>query len=299
MSRNRVLFTGSSGFIGRIIIPKLPEHDIFTLGRSKSNTIRLDLATQIPSLDETNIVFHAAGKAHVVPKTRKDRNKFYDVNINGAVNLLKGLSSLHNPPELIINLSTVAVYGLNEGELIDEQQPINPNTPYGESKAKAEELFLEWGRQNGVAIVNARLPLVSGIDPPGNLGFMLKAIDKGKYFRIGSGRIRKSILWAGDLASLVGLRNTPSGNYNLTDGYHPEIREIEDWIGKQLNKNVRTLPVWFIKSAAQLGDIIPNFPLNNDRFKKLVSPLTFSSTRAEEMLGWNPRPVLTTKLIED
>ena len=296
---NTTVLSGAGGFIGRNVLPLLSEQEVITIGRSPNMKLRVNLSKEIPPLEKASVVLHAAGRAHLVPKTIKDRDAFYDVNVNGALNLLTGLSSLNNPPELIINLSTVAVYGLSEGERISEEEPVNPNSPYSESKAKAEELFLDWGKKNGVIVINARLPLVSGINPPGNLGFMLSAISRGMYFRIGSGRVRKSILWAGDLAHLVELKNIPSGNYNLTDGQHPEMREIEDWIGKQVNRNVRALPEWLIKSAAKMGDVIPGFPLNHDRFQKLVSPLTFSSAKAEKALGWTPTPVLRTKIIED
>jgi hypothetical protein len=38
------------------------------------------------------------------------------------------------------------------------------------------------------------LPLLVGENPRGNLGVMMRAIDKGYYFNIGGGKARKSMV---------------------------------------------------------------------------------------------------------
>jgi hypothetical protein len=42
-----------------------------------------------------------------------------------------------------------------------------------------------------------------------------------------------------------------------------------------------------------LGDLLGNnSPVNSNKFKKIISDLTFDDSRAREAFGWNPTPVL-------
>ena len=85
-------------------------------------------------------VIHLAGKAHIVPRTNEEIKTFYDVNYQGTVNLCKSLE-LVGIPKSFIFVSTVAVYGCEEGENIDETHPLNGTTPYAKSKIMAEKFL--------------------------------------------------------------------------------------------------------------------------------------------------------------
>lgn len=52
--------------------------------------ISVNIAKEVPELHERyDIVLHAAGKAHSIPKTDAERQAFFDVNLQGTKNLVR------------------------------------------------------------------------------------------------------------------------------------------------------------------------------------------------------------------
>ncbi|MFZ2904635.1 MAG: NAD-dependent epimerase/dehydratase family protein [Cyclobacteriaceae bacterium] len=290
------LLTGGSGFLGKIIRKALSQnYTICTLGRSSEAEINCNLSNEVPRLETLSIkaVIHAAGKAHVIPKNKQEVEEFELVNFNGTVNLTRGLIVMNQLPSSLIFISTVAVYGVEEGFNIDEKHPLKGETPYARSKIKAEEFLIHWCNENKIRLTILRLPLVVGENPPGNLGSILRWMRRGLYIGIGNGNARRSMVLAEDVGNFIPSVSKIGGLYNLTDGYNPSIKEIEHAIASELNlsKPLR-LPEGVINVAARIGDVIGSWvPLNSVRLRKLTSSLIFSDSKARE-IGWNPRPVI-------
>jgi nucleoside-diphosphate-sugar epimerase len=299
------LITGGSGFLGRYINEFFAQSGwrITNVGRSAQlgkDTVSADLSKEIPKLPDLkyDIVVHAAGKAHVVPRTEEEKQDFYRVNVQGTKNLLAALETCGALPKAIVFISTVSVYGLDKGENIQENHPLNATEPYGLSKIEAENILLEWGRAKGVTIGILRLPLNACVNPPGNLGSMLKGIRSGRYFRIGRGNAKKSIVLASDVARVIPVAAEKGGIYNLTDGYDPSFAELENAMTDALGlPKVKTLPYFVAASAALAGSILESItgkqmPFSKRLLGKVTSSLTFSGEKAEKELGWKPEPVL-------
>jgi nucleoside-diphosphate-sugar epimerase len=175
---------------------------------------------------------------------------------------------------------------------IDESRPLNGDSPYAKSKIEAENLILNWGVQNQVNVLILRLPLIVGSNPPGNLGAMIKTIRSGFYRRIGEGSAKKSMVLAQDIARALPEWVNKKGTYNLTDGVHPSMAQLDGALAQKLGKKVKKVPVWPLSVIAKLGDLIPGFPLNTYRLGKLSKSLTFSDSKANTELNWSPRSVL-------
>lgn len=288
----RVLLTGASGFLGNYLIAGL-RSPVVTLGRGKQNDIICDLSSQIPIIPQVEMVIHNAGLAHRVPKTPEDERNFYQTNLFGTKNLLTALVNSKVKPLAIVYISTVAVYGLEKGEMITEKFLPNPKTPYAKSKYEAELLLRDWAEKQQTNLTILRLPLVAGASAtPGNLGAMIKAIKSGYYFRIGTGLNRKSMVLAQDIADLIPTLQNYSGTYNLTDGYNPTLAELEDYLASNFSRKIRTINPKILNTLCKVGNRFSGFPINSYRVAKLSETLTFDDSKAKLEIGWNPRPVI-------
>ncbi|OYU96735.1 MAG: UDP-galactose-4-epimerase [Bacteroidetes bacterium B1(2017)] len=290
----KTLLTGGSGFLGKYLYTSLSQKgEVLKLGRDHNSEIKCDLAFEEPKLNfPFDMIVHSAGLAHRIPKTKSEIQQFYSVNFTGTVNLCHALEMGEKLPNTFIFISTIAVYGKDEGMDISEHAPLLGNSPYSLSKIKAEEFLINWATQLGVNLVILRLPLIAGPNPPGNLGKMIKAIKFGYYLRIGKGNARKSVVLASDVANLVSTLYGKTGVFNLTDGIHPTFNEIEHYLAKKYRKSVWTIPLWLAKLIAIPGDILPFYPLNTNKLRKITFSLTFSDQKARAELNWNPRSVI-------
>jgi nucleoside-diphosphate-sugar epimerase len=288
-----IIVTGSSGFLGNIILNHFKNEKTLTIGR-KNAAILCDLKSQIPKLPHCNLIIHTAGKAHIVPKTEAEKKDFFNVNVIGTKNLLKGLELAPFLPKCFVFISSIAVYGLDKGTVISENHPLNAKDPYGLSKIQAEEIITNWCKKKNILCTILRLPLLLGENPPGNLGAMIKGIQKGYYMNIAGGLARKSMVMAEDVAKFIISASEIGGIYNLTDGYHPNFRELSEHVALQLGKKPPySLPNFIAKGLAKTGDIIGNkFPFNSYKLSKIQADLTFDDSKAREAFGWKPEQVL-------
>ena len=289
-----VLLTGATGFLGKSIQVVLSrENSLFSLSRTDGD-YKLTIENEIPNFNQAfDLVIHAAGKAHSVPKTQEEKKQFYDVNVLGTQNLLKGLEEV-GVPEQFVFISSVSVYGQEFGKNINEKHKLEAKDPYGLSKIEAETLVMEWCKKHNVVCTILRLPLLVGANPPGNLGAMLRAIDKGYYFNIGGGKARKSMVLAEDVAAFISKVAAIGGTYNLTDGIHPDFKKLSVAISKSKNRKAPfNLPLFVAKLMGYVGDLLGNkAPINSLKLKKITSDLTFDDSKARQIVGWEPQGVL-------
>jgi len=289
----KILLTGASGFFGRIIFKVLDQNSITTLSRSNAN-INFDLGNGVPVLPLVDVVIHAAGKAHMIPLTDDEGQDFFKVNVDGTRNLLLGLEQLPTLPKSFVFISSVSVYGRENGHLIQENSPLLATDPYGLSKIQTESLVCEWCEKNNIKCAILRLPLIIGPNAPGNLNAMINGIKKGLYFNINRGKTRKSMVVAIDVARIIPKAAQLGGTFNLTDRHHPSFFELSRIISSKLGKRQpMSIPTFFAKILAKFGDVIgPKSPINSYKLLKITSDLTFDDSKAISELDWQPTPVL-------
>lgn len=291
-----LLFTGASGFLGYNILPILRRQyeTVHTMGLMDVDDIKINLAKEIPLINtHYDMVLHACGKAHAVPKTEEEKQAFYDVNYQGTVNLCAALEKVGTPRALVF-ISSVAVYGCESGELITEEHSLDGDTPYADSKKMAEAYLTEWCAKNNVVLGILRPSLLAGKNAPGNLGAMVNGIKKGFYFNIAGGKAKKSILMAEDIAHILPLIAEKGGVYNVCDTYQPTFGQISESVASQLGKSKPiSIPYWMAWCMAKVGDLLgPKAPINSAKLTKITESLTFSNDKARKELGWEPLDVL-------
>lgn len=291
----KLLFTGGTGFLGKNVSPLLEkQYEVTTCGITSDDMIKANLAKEVPELDKHyDVVLHACGKAHVVPKTEAERQAFFDVNFQGTVNLCAALEKVGAPKALVF-ISTVAVYGCEYGELITEEHPLNGDTPYAKSKIMAEEYLTDWCKKNNVVLGILRPSLLAGKNAPGNLGAMVNGVRKGFYMNIAGGKVVKSILMAEDIARILPALTEKGGIYNVCDTRQPSFGELSVSVAKQLGKHKPiSIPYWMAWCMAKVGDLLGSkAPINSYKLEKMTKSLTFSNEKARQELGWEPLDVL-------
>jgi nucleoside-diphosphate-sugar epimerase len=290
-----ILLTGDNGFLGRYITAEFNNNAIpfQTINRNKAD-FKLDLSTSIPNFqNKFDTVIHCAGAAHKFPKNKLESDFIYNTNIKLTDNLIFGLEKVGLPKNFVF-ISSVSVYGLSNGILINENNDLTASDAYGKSKIICEKIIIDWCNKNNIKYTILRLPLLVGTNPPGNLGDMINAINKNYYFNISNINPKKSMLLAQDVAGIILKASEIGGIYNLTDGYHPTFVELSNCIAVQLQKGkVLTLPYFFIKLIALIGDtLIPFLPINSKKLSKMANDLTFDDTNARNAFNWQPTKVL-------
>lgn len=291
----KLLFTGGTGFLGANVKPLLDkQYEVTTIGITDRDEIKADFVTDVPELPcKYDVVLHAAGKAHVYPKTEAEKQAFYDVNYKGTIHLCEALEKT-GVPKAFIFISTMNVYGDKPGNMdTEDSRPLVGDSPYSDSKIKAEDFLTRWCKMNHVTLGILRPALLAGPNAPGNLGAMVKGINTGMYLSIAGGIAKKSMLMAEDIAYLVPLIADKGGVYNVCDDHNPSFGELEALIANQLGKRKPiSIPYWMAKCLALIGDVFDIFPLNSSRLEKIVTSDTWSNEKAKRELGWKPMNVL-------
>ena len=131
--KQRVLVTGTSGFIGSHLIKLLSEKNIevTSLNRQEGDIRTLDLE----KYGEQNQIVHLANM-NFIPASWENPGNFFSVNIDGTRNILEFCRK--NKTRLIYISSYV--YGRPNYLPIDEKHPLSGINPYMKSKIIAEEL---------------------------------------------------------------------------------------------------------------------------------------------------------------
>jgi nucleoside-diphosphate-sugar epimerase len=298
----KILISGSSGFLGTIIHEHLIKNNtVFSLGRGNDSDFKFDFSKNNKNvkLPDFDTFIHCASLAHIVPKDKKQKDDFYKINVDGTLSLLNFFSSSSKIPKSFVYISSVSVYGLNKGKLVDESSPLLATDPYGLSKIKVEKLILKWCKQHNVVCCILRLPLVIGKNPKGNLFKMIKSIKNKYFFNIADGNAKKSMVLADDVARIILKAAKTPGVFNLTDRHHPSFFEFSKLISSQLKRNQPlNLSHSFAKILAFIGDIFSIFPFNTNTLIKMTNDLTFSDHKAVKEIGWKPKSVINNYIID-
>ncbi|GFO69205.1 NAD(P)-dependent oxidoreductase [Geomonas limicola] len=164
------------------------------------------------------------------------------------------LASIHpgGEPAKLVYLSTSAVYGDCQGEVVTEESPAQPQTSRGKRRLDGEEQALSWGRAHGVPVVVLRVGAIYAPDrlPFTQLQNQLPVLREDLCRP--TNRIHAEDLARICLAALE--RGTDGAIYNVSDG-HPT-----------------TMADYFNRAADFLG--LPRPPqVDWDEARKIMTPL--------------------------
>jgi UDP-glucose-4-epimerase GalE len=179
----RVLVTGGSGYIGGMTVRRLAQDGIGVvvvdrvepppiLVPSIERFVHGDL--RAPGLlDETFASFPIDAVIHLaadksVEASVLDPGTYFANNVDGTLALVE---AMHRADvDAVIFSSTCAVYGMPATGPVTEDTPREPESPYGASKAMAEDILVWFERSLGLRHVSLRYFNAAGASLEGDLG---------------------------------------------------------------------------------------------------------------------------------
>lgn len=180
----RVLVTGGAGYVGSHAAAFLEEagHTVMVVDDlSTGHEAAVPEGVALHPVDIANrnqletvfarfaptAVMHFAARS-IAPESMTDAMGYFDHNVGGALALLD-LVMKHDVPKVVFS-STAHVYGHAARSPIDESQPLDPCTPYGESKRSVERMLAWLHQTEGLRAASLRYFNAAGADPSGRRG---------------------------------------------------------------------------------------------------------------------------------
>ena len=172
----KVLITGSEGFIGSHLAERLLKEGakvrafvlynfsnswgwLESFPKDKMRRIEVfsgdirDYNNTYDAMESVDVVFHLAALIGI-PFSYHSQDTYIDANIKGTVNILQAARRLRI--EKIVHTSTSEVYGTAQYVPINEEHPINPQSPYAATKAAGDYLALSFHKSFNLPVTVLR-----------------------------------------------------------------------------------------------------------------------------------------------
>jgi len=144
------------------------------------------------------------------------------------------------------------VYGGSTRSGCDENSACHPDGPYAESKWQAEQRSIEIAKASEMGLTILRMATIYGEEDLGNMARLMRSIDRGRFFWVGKGSNRKSLIHREDAARacLYALRK-PNPGINIYNVTAPPctMRDIVDGLASALGRHV---PNWRVPASFAL-----------------------------------------------
>ena len=225
-----MLVTGSRGFVGGHLVPRLEERGFRPLGTDREDLDVTDseAVAAIVASERPDAIVHLAALSSV-GAARIDPRQAFRVNFAGARNLLAAVSR-HAPRARVLLVGSGEAYGplAAEAAPFDEGAALRPTSVYGRSKAAADLLGAAWSAR-GLDVVRVRAFNHTG---PGqsddfvlaSFARQLCAIEKQQQepvIRTGNLESIRDFLDVRDVVAAYAAlleRRVPRGAYNVASG---------------------------------------------------------------------------------
>jgi UDP-glucose 4-epimerase len=303
---NNILVVGGAGYIGTHMVKRLIKDgfnvivlDNLSTGHAElipgGTLVTGDMADrallkQVFKEHHVDAVMHFAAFIEV-GESVQDPLKYYDNNFIATVNLIQTMIQ-YNVLRLIFS-SSAAVYGEPEKTPIDESHPLNPTSPYGETKLYVEKMLTACDEAYGLRSISLRYFNAAGADESASIGerhqpeshliplVLQTALGQrkeinifGNDFDTADGTAVRDYIHVNDLAdahvlALKGLLDgIPTTCYNLGNSKGYSVKDVIDTARNITGRDIRA-----IETAKRKGD---------------PGVLVASSNKIKQELGWQP-----------
>ena len=213
-----ILITGSHGYIGSVICPELKKFGYTIKGVDNGYFLDCLLNGSVneiqfikkhlneiikEDLENINTVIHLAGLQNDPMKSTLP-GKVYDIEYE-YTKKLADICREHGVR--FIYASSCSVYGAGSGELLHEDSPVNPQTPYSMNKLRVEEYLISISG-NGFSPVMLRFATVFGYSPRMRFDlyinqFVAMALTEKKIQLNSNGMAWRPNLYIGDIPGVL------------------------------------------------------------------------------------------------
>jgi nucleoside-diphosphate-sugar epimerase len=289
----RILITGGAGYIGSILTSKLLKLglevivlDTFFYTDIGLSTLRdhsllrvvkgdiRDLSALKTSLRGVNCIIHLAALAND-PSAELDPKLTRQINLDSYPALLD--EAVAAGVERFINLSSIAVYGINYNDDVTEDDPVNPLTEYARCKALSEAIVKEYNTRK-LTTVSLRCGTVCGWSPRMRFDLctnMLSAYAiSNKKLAVWGGDQKRPHIHLADVTDFIIKLVSVSGEkiagrlFNAA-GYNTTVQEIAEIIKDVMNGELEL-------TTAPARNDERSYHVNSDR---IVDELGFKMTK--------------------
>lgn len=294
----KVLVTGASGFMARVLLRMLAEtdcHQVVTLSRKKELPEVLDSSTLnqcfstanfLDLLDGVDVVVHTAARAHVLNEMATDPLAEYrKVNVDFTLNLARQCAQ--RQVKRFIYISSIGVHGVTSDRPFSVGDVPAPEEPYAISKIEAERGLVHLCQACGMELVIIRPPLVYGPGAPGNFARMVGWIASGIPLPLGAVDNRRSLISVDNLVDLILVcldHPNAAGKVLLaSDGEDVSTSELLRRVARAMGKPARLVPVPtpVLRAVASLAG-------KKSMARRLTGSLQIEMSSTTALLGWTP-----------
>lgn len=301
----RVLVTGGAGYIGSVAVAALKARGdevavLDNLWRGHRTAVPKDVplfdvdirvphlvADAVRAVDPDAVLHFAA--ATLVPESVREPVLYYAVNVGGSINLLRAM--LDNGTDRIVLSSTAAVYGAPAPQDIPIREDIakSPINPYGQSKLVVEQILeaaeaahgLRWAALRYFNVAGATELLGEDHDPETHVIPVALQVALGLRDAFG--------VYGTDYPTPDG---TAVRDYvhivDLVDAHLQALDRLDEPLGAM---NLGTRDGVSVRQIVESVERVTGQPLAvryEDRRAGDPPALVADSTRAREVLGWEP-----------
>lgn len=301
----RVLVTGGSGFIGTNLVehhrlrgdqvtnvdtraPQHPEH-----GSMWKKVDILNRGEIIRTIVDSNpeLVYHMAARTDLNGRAMDE----YAINFRGVSNVIDALRGLRGL-RFVVFASSMLVCRI--GYQPKDEFDCCPSTAYGKSKVEGERLVREKAA-DAFPWTIVRPTSLWGPWFGAPYRDFFSAVEREVYFHPRGHRIRRSYGFILNSVFQLGCLATQGGGalvgrtVYLAD-YEPlELKCWADTIQRALGaRPVREVPLWVLRSAAKIGDLLKFFgfasPIHSFRLNNLLTEMIHDTSPLAEACGATP-----------
>ncbi|MEP6763626.1 MAG: NAD(P)-dependent oxidoreductase [Gemmatimonadaceae bacterium] len=309
----RVLITGSAGFIGRHLVRRLLNagYAVHGLDKASSGFAHLNYTEHVVDILNNDLLVQTVrtvspvGILHLAARTDLDETRDisgYSANTIGVSNLISAVEATPSVERVVCTSSQLVCRMGYTPKAADDYQP---TTIYGQSKVETE---LRWKQADGAGrqwcLVRPTTIWGPGMNPHYLTFFAL--VRDGRYFHISGGPTPKTYGYVGNtVQQYQSLLEAAADQVNRKTFYLADTPEVslEQWAEAfrvaLAAPRIRTMPRALARSLASLGDVIATvgvkrFPFTSFRLNNVVTPSVVALGATNDICGLPAIPLSTS-----